>query len=89
MARIQSVALLLCMFAGISAYAAHNPLLPRPQQMQYGTGTVRLTGLKIVFSSSPSAEDKFAASELSSTTLNSAREFIYQSAVSAIVRLKV
>jgi hexosaminidase len=65
MARIPSVALLLCMFVGNSAYAAHNPLLPRPQQMQYGTGTVRLTGMKIVFSSTPSAEDQFAASELS------------------------
>ncbi len=65
MARIQSIALLLCMFVGNAAYAAHNPLLPRPQQIQYGTGTVRLTGMKIAFSSTPSREDQFAASELS------------------------
>src|SRR6185437_982477 len=65
MARIQSLALLLCMFAVNSAYAAHSPLLPRPQQVQYGTGTVRLAGMKIVFSSTPIAEDKFAASQLS------------------------
>ena len=65
MARIQLVALLLCTFVGNAAYAAHNPLLPRPQQAKYGTDTVQLTGMKIVFSSTPSAEDQFAAGELS------------------------
>jgi hypothetical protein len=65
MARTQFAALLLCMLVGNAAYAVHNPLLPRPQQMQYGTGTVRLAGMKIAFSSTPSAEDQFAAGELS------------------------
>jgi hypothetical protein len=65
MARTQFAALLLCMLVGNAAYAVHNPLLPRPQQMQYGIGTVRLAGMKIAFSSTPSAEDQFAAGELS------------------------
>lgn len=65
MARIQLAALLLCMLVGNAAYAVHNPLLPRPQQIHYGAGTVPLAGMKIVFSSAPSAEDQFAASELS------------------------
>ncbi|MGA8289169.1 MAG: glycoside hydrolase family 20 zincin-like fold domain-containing protein, partial [Acidobacteriaceae bacterium] len=65
MTRLQLVAFLVCLFVGNLAYAAHNPLLPRPQQAKYGTGSVRLTGMKIVFSSAPSAEDQFAAGELS------------------------
>ncbi|MGB8479128.1 MAG: beta-N-acetylhexosaminidase, partial [Acidobacteriaceae bacterium] len=65
MARIQLVLLLLCLFVGDRAYAVHNPLLPRPQQIQYGADTVRLAGMKIAFSSTPSTEDRFAASELS------------------------
>jgi hypothetical protein len=65
MSRIKLIALLLCMLVGPLAFADHSPLLPRPQQAQYGTGSVRLGGMKIVFSSAPSAEDQFAASELS------------------------
>jgi hypothetical protein len=65
MARIQFVALLLCMFVGNRAYAVHNPLLPRPQQIHYGAGTVPLAGMKIAFLSTPSTEDRFAADELS------------------------
>lgn len=65
MARIHLVALLLCMFVCNRAYAVHSPLLPYPQQIHYGAGTVPLAGMKIVFSSSPSTEDHFAADELS------------------------
>lgn len=42
----------------------HNPLLPRPQQVQYGTERLPLRGLSISFASSPSAEDRFAAERL-------------------------
>jgi hexosaminidase len=53
------------MFVGNRAYAAHSPLLPYPQQIHYGAGTVPLAGMKIVFSSTPGTEDHFAAAELS------------------------
>jgi hexosaminidase len=39
-------------------------LLPRPQQVQYGTGTVALAGFKIKLVSAPAPEDRFAADEL-------------------------
>ena len=47
-------------------YAEHTPLLPRPQQARYGTGSVGLRGMQIVFASSPNADDRFAADELRS-----------------------
>ena len=43
-----------------------NPLLPRPQEIHYGTGELALRGLNICFASSPSLEDRFAASALAS-----------------------
>ena len=58
---------LLCILFGpvLAAYADHNPLLPRPQQIHYGDGFVSLKGIHIFFSSSPNEEDKFAAEQLS------------------------
>jgi hexosaminidase len=44
----------------------HNPLLPRPQELRYGSGRLPVRGLVITFSASPTAEDRFAARELSS-----------------------
>jgi hypothetical protein len=46
--------------------AEHSPLMPRPQQVQYGTGQLPLDGLSIRFTSTPGSEDWFAAQELSS-----------------------
>lgn len=46
--------------------AAHNPLLPRPQQIEYGPGTLPLRGLTIRFANPPADEDRFAAEELRS-----------------------
>ncbi len=48
------------------AALAQNPLLPRPQQIRYGTAKLRLRGLAVRFGSSPSSEDRFTAEELSS-----------------------
>ena len=48
------------------ALAEHNSLLPRPQEVRYGQGTLDLRGLSIQFASAPSAEDRFAAEQLSS-----------------------
>ncbi|HET6215977.1 MAG TPA: beta-N-acetylhexosaminidase [Acidobacteriaceae bacterium] len=39
----------------------HSPLLPRPQNVQYGTGQIALRNLTIEFSASPNDEDRFAA----------------------------
>src|SRR6476660_4603574 len=54
----------LASLVSVTALAAHNPLLPRPQQLQYGTGTLPLRGLSIRFASPPSAEDRFTADQL-------------------------
>jgi hypothetical protein len=61
--------LLLClavMACLSSASAAHNPLLPRPQEVRYGDGGLAVSGLSIRFASVPSAEDFFAAEQLAS-----------------------
>lgn len=43
----------------------HNSILPQPQRVIYGKGHIVLKGLTIGFASEPSAEDRFAAQELS------------------------
>lgn len=65
MVRSKVIALLLFPCAIHLAYADHNPMLPRPQQVQYGFGSVSLAGVSIVIGSTPTAEDRFAAEELS------------------------
>ena len=62
---VKVVVLVLCMLAGNFAYADHNPLLPHPQQVRYGSGSAPLKGMTIVFSAQPSPEDRFAAEQLS------------------------
>ena len=49
----------------LESQAEHKPLLPRPQQIRYGAGQLPLQNLSIRFVSAPSAEDRFAANELS------------------------
>ena len=56
----------LTIFPAVTALAEHNALLPRPQQVQYGNGTLALQGLSIQFASPPSTEDLFAAEQLAS-----------------------
>ena len=62
--RFLTLPALLTSLAG--ALAAHSPLLPRPQQVQYDNGTLALRGLSIHFAMAPCAEDRFAAEELAS-----------------------
>ena len=59
---------LACLFLLLAplAWADHNPLLPRPRQVQYGNGDLPLQGLSISFGMAPLAEDRFAADELAS-----------------------
>jgi len=49
-----------------TALADHNALLPRPQQLQYGSGALAVKSLSIRFASPPSTEDRFAAEQLAS-----------------------
>ena len=42
----------------------HQPLLPRPQEVRYGEGSLPLSGLAIRSASAPSPEDAFAARQL-------------------------
>ena len=45
--------------------AAHSPLLPKPQQVRYGSGQLPLKSLSIRLSPDAADEDRFAAAELS------------------------
>src|ERR1035437_261290 len=56
----------LTMIPVTAAMEDHNALLPRPQQLQYGSGTLALRGLTVQFASPPSTEDLFAAEQLAS-----------------------
>src|SRR5436190_24008115 len=49
-----------------AGYGEHGPLLPRPQQIRYGSGSVAVRGMRILFSAAQNAEDRFAAEELGS-----------------------
>jgi hexosaminidase len=50
----------------LTASAQHNPLLPQPQQVAYGSGKLSLLELRIRLPDGSPAEDKFAAKQLSS-----------------------
>src|SRR5712692_9526344 len=47
-----------------SIAVAHSPLLPKPQQIQYGPGRLPLRVLHIRLAGNVADEDRFAASEL-------------------------
>lgn len=49
---------------GSASAASHQPLLPRPQEVRYGAGSLPVKGLAIRFAAAPSAEDRFAGEEL-------------------------
>ncbi len=58
----------LCLFLILPARlsAEHNRLLPQPQQVRFGAGSLALRDVTISFASIPEAEDLFAADELAS-----------------------
>ncbi len=64
MGKAKQVALLGFVFVGTFAFAGPSPLLPRPRQIRYEAGPMPVRGMTIVFSSSPSAADRFAAVQL-------------------------
>ncbi len=45
-------------------FAEHSPLLPRPQEVHYGAGSVPVRSLRVAFASAPSVDDHFAADQL-------------------------
>ena len=49
----------------LETQAEHEPLLPRPQQIRYGSGQLLWQKLSIRFTSAPSEEDRSAANQLS------------------------
>jgi hypothetical protein len=66
-----AIACLAVLLSANWAMAAQHPvLLPQPQQVQYGTGSLAVQGLSICFASAPASpasrdsEDRFAAAEL-------------------------
>jgi hypothetical protein len=65
----RTAVLLVCFVSfSLTALAAeHNPLLPRPQKVQYGAGKLAINNLKIRLGAAPSDEDRFAARELAAT----------------------
>ena len=50
----------------VSAPAAHNSLLPRPQEVRYLDGSLPIAGLSIRFAGPPTSEDRFTAEQISS-----------------------
>jgi hypothetical protein len=50
-----------------AASAEHNPLLPRPREVQYGARVLALRGLAIRLAPDAGPEDRFTARELSSS----------------------
>jgi hexosaminidase len=63
---MKSLLCLTLLMSLVAARAEHNPLLPRPQEIHYGSGVLPVKGLSIQFASTPSAEDSFAAEQLAS-----------------------
>ena len=59
-----SVNLLIGLILSGGMAAAHPPLLPAPQHVQYGPGQLPLKGLTIRLPAGAADEDRFAASEL-------------------------
>ena len=62
----RGIVLLVSMVVCRAGYAEHSPLLPRPQQVRYGPGSIAVRGLRITLLSPPDTEDSFAAEELRS-----------------------
>src|SRR5437899_6324263 len=72
---MRSPMLLLCVLLSQPPLGAdgHNPLLPLPQQIHYGSGRLPVAGLEIGFAFSPTPQDRFAAEELASGLLSRAK----------------
>src|SRR5208283_581803 len=65
--RLLGIGIILILGLPWAAASEHNPLLPRPREIQYGPGELALHGLAIHLASDANAEDRFTARELSSS----------------------
>ncbi len=54
----------LFLFSGSIVQAQREQILPEPRNVRYGSGSIPIHGLVVTFTSSPTAEDRFAAAEL-------------------------
>ncbi|MGH9524737.1 MAG: glycoside hydrolase family 20 zincin-like fold domain-containing protein [Terriglobales bacterium] len=61
--KLRSICAIVVVGCGIMRAQQVN-LLPQPENLKLGTGTLAISGLNISFASAPSAEDRFAAQEL-------------------------
>jgi hypothetical protein len=59
---MRSYILLVCMSfsSPLAGVAARNPLLPKPQEISYGTSQLQVAGLEIGFSSRPTPQDRLS-----------------------------
>ena len=64
--KLQRACVIALLFYGAMVAGAEQRgrILPEPQSMEYGEGSVAIQGLTITFASSPTAEDRFSADEL-------------------------
>ena len=68
--------LTICLLLLLRGVADHNALLPRPQQIRYGSGQLAVRGLTVHLSSEAAVEDRFAAQTLSNLLSQRASEAI-------------
>jgi len=64
MKTLTGIIFLFLMLQGLS-YGQRNQLMPNPREIRYGRSLVPVKGITIGFENQPSAEDRFAARELS------------------------
>ncbi|HEV2246851.1 MAG TPA: beta-N-acetylhexosaminidase, partial [Terriglobia bacterium] len=64
MRKFEFTTLLMFFLFPVWGLAAHNPLLPQPQQINYGSGQLAVRGLTIELTSPAGPEDRFAAQQL-------------------------
>jgi len=66
MKALKWISVSVCMLACSFAYSEHSPLLPRPQQVQYGGGSISLRNVRIMLPQAAGEVDRFAAEQLRS-----------------------
>ena len=77
------IVICLAGLVSITALAEHNAILPRPQEVRYGTGSLPVRGLH--FKSAPSTEDRFAAAQLANRLSEIAQTRVGKASGRAIV----
>jgi hexosaminidase len=78
---MRSTMLLMCVLFSQALHGAdgHNPLLPKPQQIRYGSSRLPITGLEIGFASNPTPQDRSAANQLASGLMSRTKVSVHVS----------